>query len=103
LLGFIAAKAAVEWADQSDAVRKAEVIEDLARMYGEEARDYIDYVEKNWAYEPYNGGCPCFNVVTSGVMKGIKKSLHRLHKTEIRLNFNFYEKKISLEQPENRL
>ncbi len=88
MLGFIAAKAAVEWADQSDAVRKAEVIEDLARMYGEEARDYIDYVEKNWAYEPYNGGCPCFIVVTSGVMKGIKKASidFGLQITEIRLN-----------------
>jgi monoamine oxidase len=69
LVGFIAAKAVVEWADQSDEVRKMEVIEDLARLYGPEARDYVDYCEKNWSYEPYNGGCPVLNVVAPGVMK----------------------------------
>jgi monoamine oxidase len=56
LLGFIAAKSAVEWADQSEELRRKEVIEDLARMYGPEARDYLDYIEKNWSYEPFNGG-----------------------------------------------
>jgi monoamine oxidase len=56
LVGFIAGKAAVEWAEQSDELRRNEVIEDLARVYGPEARDYVDYCEKNWAYEPYNGG-----------------------------------------------
>ncbi|RNA10385.1 putative flavin-containing monoamine oxidase A [Brachionus plicatilis] len=69
LIGFIAADTALEWADQSFELRRQEVIEDLARMYGPEARDYVEYVEKNWAYEPFNGGCPCFNVVSSGVMK----------------------------------
>lgn len=61
LIGFIAAKSAVEWADQSEELRRTEVIEDLVRMYGEEARNYIDYIEKNWTYEPYNGGMFLFN------------------------------------------
>ncbi|CAF1040430.1 unnamed protein product [Brachionus calyciflorus] len=74
LIGFIAADTALEWADQSLELRCKEVIEDLARMYGDEARDYVEYVEKNWAYEPYNGGCPCFNIVSSGVMKDYSRA-----------------------------
>ncbi len=69
LLGFIGAQGAVEWADQSEELRKKEVIEDLARMYGPEARDYVDYVEKNWSNEPFSNGCPAFSIVASGCMK----------------------------------
>jgi len=36
-------------------VRKNEIIEGLVKFYGEEARDYIDFVEKNWNLEPFNG------------------------------------------------
>lgn len=74
LVGFIAADTALEWADQSFELRRKEVIEDLARMYGPEATDYVEYVEKNWAYEPFNGGCPCFNIVCSGVMKDYSRA-----------------------------
>jgi monoamine oxidase len=56
LLGFIAANAAVEWADQSATLRRQEVIEALVRYFGTEARDYVDYYEKNWNQEPYTGG-----------------------------------------------
>lgn len=56
LVGFIAGKAALQWAEQTDELRKKEVIDRLAMLFGNEARDYIDYIEKNWTYEPYNGG-----------------------------------------------
>ena len=69
LLGFIGAQGAVEWADQCPELRKKEVLEDLARLYGPEARDYMDYVEKNWTNEPYSNGCPAFNIVAGGCMK----------------------------------
>ena len=48
LVGFIAAQCAVEWADQDEALREKEVIEDLCRLFGDEARDYVKYVDKQW-------------------------------------------------------
>ena len=48
LVGFVAGQCAVEWADQTDALREREVIEDLVRLFGEEARDYVAYVDKQW-------------------------------------------------------
>lgn len=68
LVGFVAADAAVQWGDQSEEVRRNEVIEGLVKFYGVEARDYIAYTDKNWNLEPYNGGCPAFNVSASGLM-----------------------------------
>lgn len=56
LVGFIAANAAVQWADQDALMRKTEVIQALVRYFGDEAASYIDYFEKNWNMEPYNGG-----------------------------------------------
>ena len=44
-------------------------------MFGDEARDYLDYIEKNWAYEPFNGGCPCFSVTSPGVMEDFARAL----------------------------
>ena len=54
LAGFVAAKCAVEWADQDDELREREVIEDLCRLFGDEARDYVKYVDKKW--------CKCFDL-----------------------------------------
>jgi monoamine oxidase len=55
LVGFIAGDVAAEWSNVSDELRRTEVVEDLVRLFGVEARDYVDYVEKNWAFEPFNG------------------------------------------------
>ena len=55
LVGFIASEVAVEWGDMSEELRRTEVIEDLVRLFGPEARNYVDYVDKNWAYEPFSG------------------------------------------------
>jgi monoamine oxidase len=74
LVGFIASEVALEWADLDESLRRQEVLENLARLYGREARDYVDYIEKNWAHEPFNGGCPCYNVVSSGVMKDFARA-----------------------------
>ena len=75
LVGFVAAKAAVEWGDQSEEVRRTEIIEGLVKFYGEEARDYVDYIDKNWNLEPFNGGCPAFNVTSSGLMSDFARAL----------------------------
>lgn len=70
LVCFIAARGVVEWSDQPEELRRAEVINCLVRYFGEEARDYVDYAEKMWQHEPYTGGCPTVCVTSSGsVMK----------------------------------
>lgn len=61
-------------------------------MYGVEARDYLDFVEKNWAYEPFNGGCPCFNVTSSGVMEDFARATR-----EPFYNFHFCGTETSIE------
>ena len=42
------------------------MIYSLVELFGEEARDVLDYAEKNWNEEPYNGGCPV-SVGTPGI------------------------------------
>jgi monoamine oxidase len=44
-------------------VRKKAVLNNLAECLGPEAMDCIFYKEKNWAEEPYNGGCPVSTVM----------------------------------------
>lgn len=56
LIGFIAGKAAVEWHDQPEELRKNEIIECLVRYFGDEARDFADFIEKDWNNEPFTGG-----------------------------------------------
>lgn len=38
--------------------RKEAVLQALAVTLGEEALNTIDYVDKDWSNESYNGGCP---------------------------------------------
>jgi monoamine oxidase len=59
---------ALEWQDQDYDFRKNEVINALVRYFGTEAAEFIDYYEKNWNSEPFNGGCPNISVVSSGAM-----------------------------------
>jgi monoamine oxidase len=56
LVGFVAGKSVMEWSDVDDDLRRTEIIEDLVRMFGPQARDYVDYTDKNWQYEDFNGG-----------------------------------------------
>lgn len=74
LVGFLAGRNATEWADQSDELLKLEIIENLARLFGEEARDYVAFINKQWSNEPYSNGCPCYSVVTPGCMKDFARA-----------------------------
>jgi monoamine oxidase len=69
LVAFIAGDAAVEWADQNEVKRRNEIIQAFVRYFGPEAEDFIEFFEKNWNKEVYNGGCPTYNVVAPNVMK----------------------------------
>lgn len=54
LVGFLN----TEWCGTDPKVRRDAVVNDLARFLGPEALRYIDYVDKSWSEEPFNGGCP---------------------------------------------
>lgn len=40
--------------------RREAVLETLVATLGKEALNVIDYVDKDWSREPYNGGCPVY-------------------------------------------
>lgn len=54
--------------------RKLAVLQCLAEFFGTEAFDVIDYSEKNWNEEAFNGGCPV-SVATPGVISRIVPGL----------------------------
>lgn len=56
LCGFFDGGPAIRWADKSPEERKARVIEDVAKVYGDKAREPIDYIEQVWPREPWSIG-----------------------------------------------
>lgn len=38
--------------------RRAAVLKQLAGWFGKEAMEPIEYLEKDWAADPYTNGCP---------------------------------------------
>jgi monoamine oxidase len=56
LLGFLSARRATEWNQRPAAERKANILDTWARVFGPEAREPIDYIEMDWAKEPYTRG-----------------------------------------------
>lgn len=53
LVGFANREA---FADE-DAARRTEVLDDLSHLFGDRARDVIDYAEFDWARESWTAGC----------------------------------------------
>lgn len=58
LLAFVVGAPARRWAGLSAGARRTEILDQLGRCFGDEARRPIAYVEQNWAAEPFTGGCP---------------------------------------------
>jgi monoamine oxidase len=56
IVGFFDGGPAQRWADKSSAERRTRVLDDLARYFGEQARDPVDYVEEVWTRTPYHRG-----------------------------------------------
>jgi monoamine oxidase len=61
LLGFIVGRAANNFAALPPERRRAEVLGELARLFGRDAMAPRDYAEADWAQETYSGGCPLAN------------------------------------------
>jgi len=72
LVGFIAGHIGIQWSSKTPMERKGAVLQTLAYFFGNEALDPLEYAEKLWSEEPYNGGCPV-NIVTTGMMKYYSK------------------------------
>lgn len=64
---------ATEWTKEK---RTQKTIECLVKYYGEEAKDYIEYIEKNWCEEEYTRGCYGGHF-TPGVWTGFGKQLRQ--------------------------
>ncbi len=58
MLGFIGGDPKRAWATLDQAGRKAAVIAQMVRLYGPEAATPADYLEKDWADEPWSRGAP---------------------------------------------
>uniref|UniRef100_A0A914UI43 Amine oxidase n=1 Tax=Plectus sambesii TaxID=2011161 RepID=A0A914UI43_9BILA len=54
---------------------------DLARFFGDQCYTYIDYEDKNWHTEPYNGGCPvsCLPAGNMEYFMRIREPVDRIH------------------------
>uniref|UniRef100_T1IXY1 Amine oxidase n=1 Tax=Strigamia maritima TaxID=126957 RepID=T1IXY1_STRMM len=76
LVGFISGHVGVQWSLKTPMERKAAVLQCLAIFFGNDALEPIDYAEKVWSEEPYNGGCPV-NVMVPGVMKYVPKDFRK--------------------------
>lgn len=67
LVGFIGGNQGIQWTSKPYEMRKLAILRALAQCFGDEALQPLEYVEKIWSSEPYNGGCPV-NVASPGVM-----------------------------------
>jgi monoamine oxidase len=57
LLAFVVGAAAAAWRARDPADRRAEVLGALAEMLGDAARTPRDYLEADWAADPWSAGC----------------------------------------------
>jgi len=66
LIGFICGKHSREFRNKPKD-RKAAVIAQLLNIFGSQALDFVDYIDKDWAEESYINGC-FFSVMSVGVL-----------------------------------
>jgi monoamine oxidase len=95
LVAFIGGDDAVDWSDRTVEERREVVLAELAKVFGPEARDAIDYFDHDWLTEPYiGGGYSCYappGVMTAGY-ESICQPIGRIHfaATETGREYNGY-------------
>ena len=82
LIGFIAGRAARNWANATPEERQAAVTKQIVDCYGDAAANPVEYIEKNWMAEEFSGGCyEAF--MAPGVMteygKALREPVGRIH------------------------
>ena len=58
LVGFVVGRAGRSFGEMTPVDRRAKILDELARFFGDEARRPLDYAEMDWSREPFSGGCP---------------------------------------------
>jgi len=58
LVGFLCGRHARQYSGKT-AERKAAVIDQIALIFGEEGRDYVEYIDKDWLEDEFADGCYC--------------------------------------------
>jgi monoamine oxidase len=57
LVAFVVGAAAEHWALRDPLDRRREVLDTFAALFGEPARQPLDYLEADWAIDPWSAGC----------------------------------------------
>jgi monoamine oxidase len=57
LLAFVVGGAAEAWRARDPAERRQEILDTLGALFGDPARAPLDYLEADWAAEPWSAGC----------------------------------------------
>lgn len=74
LVVFIVGRGARVWGEKPAEERRAAVLAALVRWFGPEAAQPTDYVEQDWAAEPWTRGCPV-SVLPPGVLRDLGTAL----------------------------
>ena len=95
LVGFILGDRARFWTDRPAEERRRAVLADLARFFGEDALDPVEYVEKDWLAEPFSRGCYVGLMppgVHTSVGDALREPIGRIHwaGTETAVEWNGY-------------
>jgi monoamine oxidase len=57
LVAFIVGDAAKTWSAREPEARRSAVIDHLVRLFGEQAREVSDYIDKDWQTDEWTQGC----------------------------------------------
>jgi monoamine oxidase len=80
LLAFIVGPAAATWRDRPPIDQRREVLGALGELFGDPARTPLDYVEADWAADPWSAGCVASTppgALTSGALwRGSHGGIH---------------------------
>jgi monoamine oxidase len=82
LMGFIGGDRARHYMAQSEARRRAAVINELIKLYGKQAGNWKEFIEFSWVRETWTRGCPV-SVLGPGTLVDfgpwIKRPFGRIH------------------------
>lgn len=82
LLAFLVGSHGRRWSEQSETHRKQLVLSIFAKYFGEEALTPNQFVEKDWAQDPWARGCPTANPTTgvwSDCGDALRAPVDRIH------------------------
>ncbi len=78
LMGFVLANKAKEFSTLSFEERKSSILLSFSTLFGEEAKNPLEYIDHSWALEEFSGGCYAA-VFPSGVWTSLGEELRKPH------------------------